>query len=171
MLPNVEVGETVRVPVNGETYIKTYDGRIIPISSLLEFHSSEEASQFRNNLTYSTNIFKRDFAEILPLETSGDVTVYTLIVGGGTIKLRVAYRTSGNANTGTIIYHNAYTTHTGITHSIAWEEKECYSQITSSGKDIYAYAAGEIVGYLLVDGFIEINRDRAVLEGTAFVVR
>lgn len=88
-----------------------------------------------------------------------------------TVELRVSYTTSGNFNTGTITHNKAYTTFTGLTIGREWEERLCRSEVTSSGKDIYAMATGEVVTCFLVEDFIEISRTAVSLEGYCSAVR
>lgn len=172
-LPYCESGETLRVPVGNAEYIKDYDGNIIKISDLLSFESNEEYESFKEEFYDDLS----NFIQINPVvnlnsrETHGDWDVASKNVGYGQITLRVIFTTSGNSNTGTITYHNAYTTFTGFTLGFGWDEAICTSEITSSGKAVYARAAGELTWNLLVDGFIELARTPVELNGYCYCVR
>ena len=80
------------------------------------------------------------------------------------------YTTSGDSSSGHITYHSAYTSFTGFTLGIAWHQVSAHSEVTSSGKDIYATARGELAYYLLVDGLIELGRESVDLSGYCYVI-
>ncbi len=172
-LPYCPVGETIKIPVGSAEYIDDGTGNLIKISDLLSFSSQDEADTYIANMKqqlsaptqYNPSINFNSRA------THGDALVASQLISFASyINLRVAYTTSGNSNTGTITYHEAYTTFTGFTLGFGWDERMCSSQITSSGKDIYAVTTGELTYNLLVDGFIEIGREAIHLEGYCFAV-
>ena len=172
-LPDCPVGERVRIPVGDAEYIVNGDGQLINISDLMSFVNQEEANSYiemmKKDLLVTTQY--KPTINYNARATNGDALVASQGVGlAGSINLRVAYTTSGNSNTGTITYHEAYTTFTGFTYGFEWEEKLCTSQVTSSGKDIYVRAVGELVYYFLVDGFIELGREAIDLDGYCFVI-
>lgn len=167
-LPDCPVGARVKIPVGDAEYIVNGAGQLIKISDLISFASQEEADSYiemmKEQLSVTTQY--NPTINFNARATHGDGLVASKKVGvAGTIKLRVAYTTSGDSNTGTITYHEAYTTFSGFTYSFEWNEKLCTSQVTSSGKDIYARAVGELVFYFLVDGLIELGRDSVDLSG------
>ena len=173
-LPYCPVGETIRIPVGDAEYIDDGTGNLIKISDLMSFSSQRNAANYidiMSELLQPPVQYKPDI-NYATKATHGDALVASQSIGGlSTVSLRVAYTTSGNSNTGTITYHAAYTTFTGFTLGFGWDEKNCYSQVTSSGKAIYAKVTGELVYNLLVDGFIEIGRRSITLDGTCFAVR
>ena len=172
-LPDCPVGERVRIPVGDAEYIVNGVGQLIKISDLVSFANQEEADSYiemmKEQLAVTTQY--NPTINYNARATYGDALVASQGVGlAGTIELRVAYTTSGNSNTGTITYHEAYTTFAGFTYGFEWEEKLCTSQVTSAGKDIYARAVGELVYYFLIDGFIELGREAIDLDGYCFAI-
>ena len=142
-LPDCPVGERVRIPVEDAGYIVNGAGQLIKISDLISFANQEEANSYiemmENQLSVTTQY--NPTINLDARSTHGNALVASQDVSfAGAIELRVAYTTSGNSNTGTITYHEAYTSFTGFTYGFEWEEKLCTSEITSSGKDVYARA-------------------------------
>lgn len=167
-------GELLQTPVGEAEYIDTGKGDLIKISDLFSFETEEEAAKFLETITseLSKSIQFNAATQITPMATYGDTLVSRKIVSfTAYINLRVSYTTSGNSNTGYITSHNAYTTFTGFNLGFGWDERICYSQITSSGKDIYAYTSGTLDFYLLVDGFIRLYSKPVTLSGYAYAIR
>lgn len=137
------------------------------------FSSQREADAFISRLRQSlTNPAQHNpTIEYGARATHGNAKVASIIINGiNTLALWVEYSTSGDGNTGIITYHNAYTTFTGFTLGIAWKQISCRSEVTSSGKDIYAAANGEFAYYLLIDGLIELGREAVSLSGYCYAV-
>lgn len=138
------------------------------------FNSDEEALQYLNKVFRDITIESSDVVTgPVILSTSGNATVATERIGvvNGKIILKLRYTTSGNGNTGTITSLNPYTTTSGFTYSFNWREDNIGAEITSSGKDVYAYADGVIEYYLLVDGLLKFYERPVSLEGTVSVIR
>ncbi len=168
--PSFNTNEIVRIPVGNAEYIKTKLGELIPITELEVFDSQTEINLYMNSLQVSMNSISNN--SIVPYATYGNAKVASQKFGiNAYVNLYVDYSTSGNNNTGTITSHSPYTTFTGFTNGMSWEERHKSSRITSSGKDIYATASGEVVSYLLIDGLIEMGRTPANLSGYAYVIR
>lgn len=175
VLPPCKTGSTLKVPVGNATYIDDGSGNLIKISDLLSFDSQEAANQYIEQMRTSlkSTIQLNPSIEFNPLAraTQGSAIVAVKeVIFNGKINLCVAYTTSGNSNTGTIIHHNAYTTFTGFSLGFGWDESTCVSQVTASGKDIYAYTAGVLTYNLLVDGFIEVGREPVNLAGYCYAI-
>lgn len=173
-LPYCPVGEVILVPVDDAEYIDDGAGNIIKISDLMSFASKEDADRYIVQLEEELSSVTRYNPSIQwgARSTHGDAIVASQQIGiAGTIKLGVVYTTSGDASTGDITYHEAYTTFSGFTLGYGWDETLCSSQVTSSGKDIYAIAKGELTFNLLVDGFIEFGRKSLTLDGYCYAVR
>lgn len=117
-----------------------------------------KSTQFNSENTISTR------------STNGDILVDTKYLLGDGIHLSVAYNTSGDNNTGYITYQNAYTTFSEFTVGFDWDESTCYSQVCSSGKDVYTYSSGVLKYYLMINGFINYYNDPVQLSGHASVV-
>ena len=168
-LPFCPEGETMRIPVGDAEYIKDDSGNLIKISDLLTFESQQEATRFIEEMLIP---IEQPNPPISTRSTRGDGLVDSVSVAGGlgSINLRVSYTTSGDSNTGKITQHHAYTTFTGFTLGFGWDESMCVSQVTSSGKDIFAQANGVLTYNLLVDGFIELGRESVHLEGLCSVI-
>ncbi len=175
-LPYCQPGDTIKIPVGDAEYIDDGSGNLIKISDLLSFETQEDANTYMNSVLseleqttqYNPSI---DF-NLKTRATHGDAIVASKKISfAGHINLGVIFTTSGDHNTGTITHHKAYTTFTGFTLGFGWDESVCSSQITSSGKDIYAVANGTLTYNLLVDGFIELGREPVHLEGYCWTVR
>ena len=165
-IPEYETGEVVRVPVGDAEYVETFDGEIIPISDLMEFDTSEEAEQYFRNLVQSAETVHYTYTPdelISPLSVSDTVKVSTKTAGmGAKINLYVHYE---------ITEHSAFTTFTGATLGLGWEEQFADTRLSDSGKDIYAEAVGEISGEFLVDGIVEFYSEDVEITGTCWVLR
>ncbi len=172
VLPDVKVGQTLKIPVGDAEYIDDGRGNIIKISDLMSFDSQAEANNYIDNLLNDKPIKYNPTISFAPIKraTHGDVIVARQSVATGSINLGVVYTTSGDSHTGTITSHEAYTTFTGFTLGFGWDESLCSSQITSSGKDIYAVAKGTLTYNLLVDGFIELGRKSVYLDGYCYAI-
>lgn len=175
VLPDCEPGTSVKVPVGDAEYIEDSNGNLIKISDLISFDSQDAADDYVEQLRASleNTIQLNPQIEFNPLTraTHGSAVVAVKeVVFNGRINLCVVYTTSGDSNTGTITYHDAYTTFTGFSLGFSWEESTCASQVTSSGKDIFAYTAGVLVYNFLVDGFIEIGREPVNLAGYCYAI-
>lgn len=150
-----------RIPVGDAKYIKTSSGKVVEISELLSFDTEEERDAFLQALQFQT----KQYSPVIKFNSSSSRALFnddvliaqqTISYVAGAVNLRVAYTTSGSyPHTGSIVSHQAYTTFTGFTVSIGWDESMCSSQITSDGKSIFAQTAGVITINLFVDGFIE----------------
>lgn len=179
ILPKCEVGQVIRIPVGEATHIQTQSGRLIPICDLLHFNNQSDADMFRLKVEemLSSTTRHNPTININSRATHGDVLVASKKVGEeimlplSTLSLRVAYTTSGNSNTGTITYHQAYTTLTGITTFHDWDESYCNSEITENGKNIYARTAGTITWSLVSEEVLELGSQFVDLDGYAYVVR
>lgn len=173
-LPYCPVGETIKIPVGDAEYIDDGTGNLVKISDLLDFTNQQEADDYIDNMKAQL-LNPTQYNPMINFNTRathGDALVASqTIAPAGSIQLRVIYTTSGNSNTGSITQHQAYTTFTGFTLGFGWNEIMCYSQITSSGKDIYAVTAGELTYNLFVDGFIELGRQSIRLDGYCYAVR
>lgn len=175
--PNKKV---ICIPVGEAKYIETHNGELIEISDLLSFETNEEANQFSENIELelsrpiklNPSNLGSVINQITPMSTNYDVIVASRNVAiFGKINLRVAYATSGSSHTGIITYQKAYTTFTGFTFGFGWDERICYSYVTASGKDIYAYTSGTLDYYILVEGFIKYYSVPVTLSGYAYAVR
>lgn len=60
---------------------------------------------------------------------------------------------------------NEYTKMTGFTLGFEWIEIDSDSDIRSDGRDIYAWAEGELEYYLLIDGLIKVYTQDIELDG------
>lgn len=173
MVPQCPIGTSVKVPVGDAEYLDIGNGKLIKIANLPRFSSQKDADAFilglRHAISNPTYFFPTiDFSS---KSTHGNVRVASITYNGvRTITLWVEYSTSGDSNTGTITYHNAYTTYTGFSLGIAWNQISSHSEVTSSGKDIYATATGELSYYLLIDGLIELGRESVRLSGYCYAV-
>ncbi len=174
VLPKCPVGGSISVEIGDAEFIQTNEGKVIRITDLLSFSDRNEATQYvqglkkaiQNPCDHNATI---DFSA---RATHGDALVRSITYNYlNTLALRVEYTTSGDANTGKITYHRAYTTFSGFTLGIAWNEITCNSQVTASGKDIYASANGELAYYLLIEGLIELGRESVNLSGYCYAVR
>lgn len=158
-------------------YIETLDGTLVAIEDLPSFATREEANEYINMI--HSNLDSIDFSEtnVINLNqrtTTGDALVAkrTVIVDvTGTVELRLFYRTSGDGNTGEITYCEAYTRIQGFTPGYSWTENLVYEEISSTGKDVYAYGTGTLNYSLLVEGGLEIINEVVNLEGTVPVIR
>lgn len=174
-IPEYETGEVVRVPVGDAEYVETFDGEIIPISDLMEFDTSEEAEQYFRNLVQSAETVHYTYTPdelISPLSVSDTVKVSTKTAGmGAKINLYVHYEATGRTPNDEITEHSAFTTFTGATLGLGWEERFADTRLSDSGKDIYAEAVGEISGEFLVDGIVEFYSEDVEITGTCWVLR
>ena len=171
--PKCLLGETVRIPVGDAEYLDVGNGKLIKISELPSISSQREADTFISNLrqALANPTQHNPTIDYTARSTHGNVKVASIIINGlKTLALWVEFTTSGDSNTGIVTYHNAYTTFTGFTLGIAWKQISCRSEVTSSGKDIYASASGEFAYYLLVDGLIELGREAVSLSGYCYAV-
>lgn len=174
VLPNCSSGNKIKIPVGNAEYIDIGDGSLIKISNLLTFSNQNEADAYVHGLKTALQapIQCNPTIDLGMRTTHGNVQVsYITYNYLNTISLWVEYTTSGNYNTGSITYHNAYTTFTGFTLGIAWHQVTAHSEVTSSGKDIYASATGEISYYILIDGLIELGRESVNLYGYCYAVK
>jgi len=172
-LPDCPEGEMVSIPIGEAKYIDNGSGELIKIADLLTFETQEEADEYAKSIKSELNKSTQFDSEniISTMSTNGDVLVDSkYLIFGGEINLRVAYNTSGDNNTGYITYHNAYTNLTGFSFGFDWDESTCYSQVSSSGKDVYAYSSGVLKYYLVIDGLINYYNDPIQLSGYASVV-
>ncbi len=163
----------VRIPVGDAEYIRTLDGTIIRITDLISFDKEEEAARFRENLIDSMVIDEQlsTDRELLRASYGNQLVASASINGTCLISLYVSYGTSGDNFTGYITYHNAYTSFTGYTLSVGWEQTSAHSQVTASGKDIYAEATGDFITYLFVGGLIELSRESVYLHGYCYAIK
>lgn len=152
------------------------NGKEIDVNSLLSFDSREEAMTFFNKLERSATVnTKNDLSHLKKgmvsiNSTSGNTCVDKQNEGLATISLCVSYTTTG-PNHGSIISYGAYTTFTGFTNSLGWEERYCSARVSASGKDIIAEASGELMVYFLIENFIEMYRKPINLSGICTAVR
>lgn len=63
----------------------------------------------------------------------------------------------------------AYTTLSGFTLGFDWDERACGASIVSGGRDVYAWAAGTLDYYLLVNGVIRLYSEEVNLEGLVMI--
>ena len=171
-LPEITSNAPINIPVGDAEYIEDSNGKLIKISDLMHFSNQQEADNYLAQLSkqLSKTVQYNPQISTATRSTHGDALVASKGVSTGTIELRVAYSTSGDSNTGTITQANAYTTFTGFTLGFDWKEEVCYADITSSGKDIYAMASGELEYYFLIDGLIQLGRKAVSLDGYCFVI-
>ena len=157
----------VQIPVEEYEYIDFGNGEIARIDELLSFENHEQVEEFMESFN---NIDIVENYEINLLDNNYTVAVDTIQHGYATVTLYCSYSTSGN-HSGKILSHDAYTTFSGYTLSLGWEERFTSSRITSSGKDIYVEAARELITYFLVDGLLEISRQDVSLSGYCYAIR
>lgn len=171
-LPEITSNAPINIPVGDAEYIEDSNGKLIKISDLMHFSNQQEADNYLAQLSkqLSKTVQYNPQISTATRSTHGDALVASKGVSTGTIELRVAYSTSGDSNTGTITQANAYTTFTGFTLGFDWKEEVCYADSTSSGKDIYAMASGELEYYFLIDGLIQLGRKAVSLDGYCFVI-
>ena len=50
-----------------------------------------------------------------------------------------------------------------------WDERACGASIVSGGRDVYAWAAGTLDYYLLVNGVIRLYSEEVNLEGLVMI--
>lgn len=167
-VPDSEPGEVVQIPVNDAEYIRGVNGDLIKITDIQSFSTHEEAEEFRANIKKSVKDIK-DVPSIL--STDGDVLVSRHTFWTATLDLRLSYTTSGNSNTGKIQHHRAYTSLTGITTPIEYENIRTYSEIRSSGKDVWCQTTGNLILYTFVSGTIEVLREPVNMGDIVYVVR
>lgn len=161
----------IRIPAGSAEYIASEDGTLISIADLIQFDTEEEAEMFRKSLIPEI-VISSDCRKNNLRVTHGNQQVASASMNGlCLISLYVSYTTSGNNHTGYITSHHAYTTFTGYTLSVGWNQTSAYSEVASSGKDIYAEATGEFITYLLVDGLIELSRQALYLHGYCLAVK
>lgn len=162
----------------GETTFERISVDQIPehITPLVFKNDAEKETYFANyfnnaQIIRPNNMIRDGIVE--PMATNGDALVAYKTYGAtqAKVSLYVNYTTSGDNNTGTITHYDPYTTFTGITFSMEWHETACDGYITSSGKDVYAYARGEVISYLVVNGVIEVARTPVSLNGYAYIIR
>lgn len=173
-LPVCPEGETIRIPVENATYIVDANGKKTPISELPSFSTQQEANAYIQKILADLQTPYAAAPVFINFNTRaghGDSIVAQENAGFATLSLHITYTTSGDNYTGRITACGAYTSFTGITAGFGWDERTCYAQILSSGKDIYGYAAGDLTYNILIDGFIEIGREPITLSGTAYAVR
>lgn len=173
-IPFCPVGTTQTIDIGNAEYIRTSDGQMMKVDDLLCFSTQAEADEYINGLKdkLRTPVDHAATINFNSRATYGDALVSSITYNYlNTLALRLEYTTSGNANTGVVTYHKAYTTFTGFTLGIAWNEITCNSQITSSGKDIYATANGELAYYILVENLLELGREAVNLSGYCAVIR
>lgn len=166
-IPELNERENITIPIGDAEYIEDVDGNITVISELPQFDTNEEAELFVNNLK---NGIKQSYNPVAPLATRGDVQVASYNAGDGYVRLCVRYTTSGNSNTGTITSHEAYSYFDGYTLFMTWNPTICYSEVTQSGKDIYAYVNGNLTYRVQVGGSIEVGNVPVTLSGYAYVI-
>lgn len=167
-----DIDGIIRFSADNVDYIRTDSGSLIRISDLMRFDTEKEATEFRNSLVSEIAINQHTTKEMAQRDTHGNQLVASASMNGlCLISLYVSYTTSGNNHTGYIMEHHAYTTFTGYTLSVGWNETSAYSVVTSSGKDIYADATGEFITYLLVEGLVEISRQALHLHGYCWAIK
>ena len=99
----------------------------------MRFDTEKEATEFRNSLVSEIAINQHTTKEMAQRDTHGNQLVASASMNGlCLISLYVSYTTSGNNHTGYIMEHHAYTTFTGYTLSVGWNETSAYSVVTSS---------------------------------------
>lgn len=173
-VPFCAAGTTQIIDIGNAEYIRTSDGQMLKVDDLLCFATQAEADEYINGLKdkLRTPVDHAATISFNARATYGDALVSSITYNYlNTLALRVEYTTSGDANTGVVTYHKAYTTFTGFTLGIAWNEITCNSQITSSGKDIYATAHGELAYYILIENLLELGREAVSLSGYCTAVR
>lgn len=151
--PEVNLGETIRIPIGDAEYFKDFDGQIRRISEL------RTPDDIIGNIENDYQLFS----------TKSDRLIDSTTILTAKIELRLFYITSEDNNRGYIMEANGYTTLTGITVGQAYRENFCNTEIR--GKDVYVESVGEAVISLLIDGFIEVSRSPVKLSGTAWVIR
>lgn len=172
-LTDCPAGQTITIPVGDAEYIDDGNGKLIKISDLPTFSNQQEANSFISGLRNAlSNPIQHDpMSEYATMSTNGNHKVASITYNyTTTIALWVEYTTSGNSNTGKVTYHNAYTTLSGYTLGVSWHEITCHSEVTSSGKDIYASATGNLVYYLLIEDLLEVGREVVNLSGYCAVI-
>lgn len=172
-LPYCATGDRIQVDLDGAEYVKTSNGTVFHVDELPKFDSREAANAYLNGMMsgIANPIDHHATINFSSRATNGHALVKSINFGTNSLHLFVDYTTSGDGNTGRITYHNAYTSFVGFTLGTTWHELTCYSQVTSSGKDIYASASGELEYYLIVEGFIELGREFVGLDGYCYAVR
>ena len=163
----------VRIPVGEAQYIRTLDGNVISILDLPKFDTREEADAFVASIkaSLSDQSAVPEAEKQLSINTNQyDTVVASKAAGPGKVNLRIFYTTTGENHTGTVSHYDAYTELTGFTLGFSWDEDYCYANLTSTGLDIQAYSAGQLSFNLLVEGVIELYRQRVELSGTAYAI-
>lgn len=87
------------------------------------------------------------------------------------VELKVQYHTTGSGSTGSIDWTMPYTQATGLTLECTWTETACSGYVTSSGKDYYASAVGQVSYYVMGPAGIEVATGPAYLSGYAYIIR
>lgn len=180
--PYCPTGTTIRIPIKDAEYLDIGNGQIVKIADLPSFSSKTAANAFMHktsrlaaqpsqiNKVKPSNHDDKDDKPNGKVGTNG----VQCVASSGTIpcwvSLYISYSTSGPDNTGTITSHSAYTTFAGWTLGISWNQTHITSRISGT-KNIYAECAGELVYYLLIEGFIEINRIEINLTGTCNAIK
>ena len=171
--PEAPLGKTISIPVGEAEFIRLSDGSLITIADLTTFSNQNEATAFIQGIRAANNqpVQYNPTIDFNSRATHGNALVASITYNYmNTVGLWVEYTTSGDSSSGHITYHSAYTSFTGFTLGIAWHQVSAHSEVTSSGKDIYATARGELAYYLLVDGLIELGRESVDLSGYCYVI-
>ena len=179
-VPEVPANSSITIDIGDAEYIDIGDGNLIAVSSL------PKGNQAKNIKNMIKNPVKQRMAApaqmTAPMQvkaaaakagssTHGKQKVASMGVAAGSINLYVEYTTSGAHNTGKITYHNAYSTLSGFTLGFSWKNVTTHSEVTKSGKDIYASCSGQITYYLLVDiGILELGSSDVSLSGYCYAI-
>ena len=179
-VPKCPSNSSIRIDIGDAEYIDLGDGNLIAVSSLPTGNQAKKIKNMIKNpvvqmkaepVQVATPMLARAVAAKAGSSTHGKQKVASMGVAAGSINLYVEYTTSGPHNTGKITYHNAYSTLSGFTLGFSWKNVTTHSEVTKSGKDIYASCSGQITYYLLVDiGILELGSSDVSLSGYCYAV-
>ena len=146
----------------GETVTEGITEQDIPYGvEVMKFDTVEERDQFLEQM-------KKDLlvGEWFLEDVSRDRSIRTLRAdqrssGPFSVSLYVQYTSSGSH----VTWADAFTTLTGVTFSVGWNQTAAHARIVSNGRDISATGNGELINYFWVSGLLEISRTHISLSG------
>lgn len=133
----------------------------------IKVNSEKELARVLENIDNSINehankerqpvvidLSKNRDSDFSPLATNTYVADYVNIgvPGYGKIELKVRVSDNGSYITSVIPFTNL----TGFSLGFDWNETICSADIVSNGKDVRAWAEGELEYYLIIDGMIKV---------------
>lgn len=87
------------------------------------------------------------------------------------ITLYLSYGTFGSGYSGKIKLETPYADQSRFIPEVSWKQTYIHDQISSTGKDVFVTASGELVCSYFISGFLKSIRETVSISGNVTVIR